>query len=153
MGCNCEYKDSENRGKVWVLFSLASFKIPYLLYSFQLSVIKRFICYAFQYLSKTGSINRLRSLKTLYTKSTPVYDLRVCIAYTSCISLLCINEWIILQLFSADFFGNSFPEGIFYLLLEFSQKVHKTPTVVGENPLVCGSCMLSSLILNLNQTE
>lgn len=93
MGCNCKYKDSENRGKVWVLFSLASFKIPYLLYSFQLSVIKRFICYAFQYLSKTGSINRLRSLKTLYTKSTPVYDLRVCIAYTSCISLLCImNE-------------------------------------------------------------
>lgn len=26
--------------------------------------------------NKTGSINRLRSLKTLYTKSTPVYDLR-----------------------------------------------------------------------------
>ncbi|RWW58847.1 hypothetical protein BHE74_00034253 [Ensete ventricosum] len=66
--------------------------------------------------SKPSSINRLRLLKGLPTKSTPVYTLQVITFCVCCLALFCV-------LMVQCLFG-SFQGGIFCLLLEHFQSAN-----------------------------
>lgn len=81
-------------------------------------------CNGVFFTSKSGSTSRLRSLKTLTTKSTPVYALQVKRTSTPFIPLYLTKSsldktilWCLL--------ANSSPDGTFYLLLGLSQSSHK----------------------------
>lgn len=92
-------------------------------------------------ISKSGNTSRLRSLKTLPTKCTPVYSLRVNaqIVNNNNLSFL-INIKRIIHFMLGFCSGCSFLEETFYLLPGFSQKLYKLHSLQAWSNPVSFAC-------------
>jgi len=118
MGCNYKYKAGKDRRKVRFPVEVAH---NMFLFSWRLQ-------YVFLVISKSGNTHRLRFLKTLPTKSTPVSTLRVTRPNAQILRLdflpyLCLLILVFQYITFVPYSRNSFRVGISFSLLEPSLEV------------------------------